>query len=254
MLKSYLHLLLGACATLAAGALHSSAASPPPAPEPVLAELFTSQGCSSCPPADQIWADLQKRQDLVAISFNIDYWDYIGWKDTLAHRENTLRQQAYAKAMGSRQVYTPQVIIDGKSDAVGNERKELLASLDAHVAQTRGKRLPIRLSQSGNIVQIHVPAGTAAEPATVWIAHTSSVRKVPITKGENSGRIMVYSNVVRDIASAGTWNGQALTLQVPVQPRDKGEATDGVAAWVQLGSHGHVLGAAQIRTAAPSNR
>jgi hypothetical protein len=254
MLKSYLHLLLGACATLALGALHSSAASPAPAPEPVLAELFTSQGCSSCPPADQIWADLQKRQDLVAISFNIDYWDYIGWKDTLAHRENTLRQQAYAKAMGSRQVYTPQVIIDGKSDAVGNERKELLASLDARIAQTRGKRLPIRLSQSGNIVQIHVPAGTAAEPATVWIAHTSSVRKVPITKGENSGRVMVYSNVVRDIASAGTWNGQALTLQVPVQPRDKGEATDGVAAWVQLGSHGQVLGAAQIRTAAPSNR
>jgi|JI9StandDraft_1071089.scaffolds.fasta_scaffold75623_1 hypothetical protein len=254
MLKSYLHLLLGACATLAAGALHSSAASTAPAPEPVLAELFTSQGCSSCPPADQIWADLQKRQDLVAISFNIDYWDYIGWKDTLAHRENTLRQQAYAKAMGSRQVYTPQVIIDGKSDAVGNERKELIASLDARVAQTRGKRLPIRLSQSGNIVQIHVPAGTAAEPATVWIAHTSSVRKVPITKGENSGRTMIYSNVVRDIASAGTWNGQALTLQVPVQPRDKGETTDGVAAWVQLGSHGQVLGAAQIRTAAPSNR
>jgi len=254
MLKSYLHLLLGACATLAAGAFHSSAASPPPAPEPVLAELFTSQGCSSCPPADQIWADLQKRQDLVAISFNIDYWDYIGWKDTLARRENTLRQQAYAKALGSRQVYTPQVIIDGKSDAVGNERKELLASIDAWVVQTRGKRLPIRLSQSGNVVQIHVPAGTAAEPATVWIAHTSSVRKVTITQGENSGRTMTYTNVVRDLASAGTWNGQAMTLQVPVQPRDKGEATDGVAAWVQLGSHGQVLGAAQIRTAAPGNR
>lgn len=252
MLKSYLHLLLGACAFVAAGALHSSAASPPaPGPEPVLAELFTSQGCSSCPAADQIWADLQKRKDLVAISFNIDYWDYIGWKDTLAHRENTLRQQAYAKAMASRQVYTPQVIIDGKSDAVGNERRELLASLDARVAQTRGKRLPVRLTQSGNIVQIHVPAGTTADPATVWIAHTSSVRKVTITLGENSGRTMTYTNVVRDLASAGTWNGQAMTLQVPVQPRDKGEVTDGVAAWVQLGSHGQVLGAAQIRTAAP---
>ncbi len=252
MLKSYLHLLVGACALVAAGALHSSMASPTaPTSEPVLAELFTSQGCSSCPPADQIWSDLQKRQDLVAISFNIDYWDYIGWKDTLAHRENTLRQQAYAKAMSSRQVYTPQVIIDGVQDAVGNEKKELLASLDARVAQTRGKRLPIRLSQAGNIIQIHVPAGTTAEPATVWIAHTSSVRKVTITRGENSGRTMVYSNVVRDLASAGTWNGQALTLQVPVQPRDKGEVTDGVAAWVQLGSHGQVLGAAQIRTAAP---
>ncbi len=250
MLKFYLHLLLGACATLAAGALHSSAASPPPpAPEPVLAELFTSQGCSSCPPADQIWADLQQRQDLVAISFNIDYWDYIGWKDTLARRENTLRQQAYAKALGSRQVYTPQVIIDGTRDAVGNERKELLASLNAQVAQTRGKRLPVRLTQSGNVIQIHVGAGTAPQPATVWIAHTSSVRKVTITKGENSGRTMVYSNVVRDLASAGTWNGQALTLQVPVEPRDKGEATDGVAAWVQLSAHGQVLGAAQIRTA-----
>ena len=248
MLKSYLHILLGACATLAAGALHSSAASPSTAPEPVLAELFTSQGCSSCPPADQIWAELQKRQDLVAISFNIDYWDYIGWKDTLAHRENTLRQQAYAKALGSRQVYTPQVIIDGTRDAVGNERKELFASLDSRVVQTRGKRLAVRLSQSGNVIQIEIGAGTAPQPATVWVAHTASVRRVTITNGENAGRTMVYSNVVRDLASAGTWNGRAVTLQVPLEPRDKGEATDGVAAWVQLGSHGQVLGAAQTRT------
>lgn len=215
--------------------------------QPVLVELFTSQGCSSCPQADQILGELQKRNDVVALSFSIDYWDYIGWRDTLASRENTLRQQAYEKVLPSHRVYTPQMVVDGVQDVVGNQRRDVLDVIDKRAKDARAKRIPITLKQAGDTVEVRLAAGSApSEAATVWLAHTLSSRTVNIAKGENGGRVITYHNIVRDFAAVGKWSGQALTLQVPAQGKS-GEITDGVAVWVQANGQGPVLGAAQAR-------
>lgn len=216
------------------------------ATQPVFVELFTSQGCTSCPPADQILGEIQKRDDVVSLSFSIDYWDYIGWRDTLARRENTLRQQAYEKTLPSHRVYTPQMVIDGVRDVVGNQRKDVLDAVERRVSETQGKKLPITLAQSGDEIQVRI--GTLPgvhKTATVWIAHTLSSRAVKIGAGENSGRTITYHNVVRGFAAVGKWSGEAVTLDLPAQGV-QGETTDGVAVWVQAGT-GPVLGAAQLR-------
>lgn len=215
--------------------------------QPVLVELFTSQGCSSCPSADQILGDLQKRDDVVALSFSIDYWDYTGWRDTLATHENTLHQQAYEKVLASHRVYTPQMVIDGARDVVGNQRKDVLAAIDQRLNETRGKRVPIAISQNGDELQVRIGTTPGArQSATVWLAHTLSSRTVNVTKGENTGRVMTYHNIVRSFAAVGKWSGDVVTLELPAQG-EQGEITDGVAVWVQAGGMGPVLGAAQIR-------
>jgi hypothetical protein len=232
-------------------AAFSASALAQPQVQPVLAELFTSQGCSSCPPADQIWGEIQKRPDVVALSFNIDYWDYIGWRDTLASHDNTVRQQAYEKAMPSKQMYTPQAVIDGVKDVVGNQRSRVVGTIDARLAETRGKRLGISLVQSGQDIVVKIDAAAArtdtVPSATVWVAHTASSRNVQVTSGENTGKTVTYWNVVRDFSAAGKWNGEALSLTVPARARNPGDITDGVAVWVQTGGSGTVLGAAQLR-------
>jgi hypothetical protein len=217
--------------------------------QPILVELYTSQGCSSCPPADQILGELQKRDDLVALSFSIDYWDYIGWRDTLASRENTLRQQAYEKLLPSHRVYTPQMVIDGVQDVVGNQRREVLDVIARRLHETRGRRVPVYISQLGEKVRVQIGAGPSPGPsATVFLAHTLSSRTVNIAKGENSGRMITYHNVVRGFSAVGMWSGQPVTLELPAQGR-QGEITDGVAVWVQAHNLGPVLGAAQARIA-----
>lgn len=213
---------------------------------PVLVELFTSQGCSSCPQADQILGELTKRPDVIALSFSVDYWDYIGWRDTLASHENTLRQQAYEKTLPAHRVYTPQMVVDGAQDVVGNQRSKVLSAIEAR-AKAGANRLSISIKQAGDVAQVRIGAGAApAQPATVWLAHTLSSRTVNISRGENSGKVITYHNVVRDYAAVGKWSGQALTLDLPAQGVS-GDVTDGVVVWVQAGGHGPVLGAAQAR-------
>jgi hypothetical protein len=217
--------------------------------QPILVELYTSQGCSSCPPADQILGELQKRSDLVALSFSIDYWDYIGWRDTLASRENTLRQQGYEKVLPSHRVYTPQMVIDGVQDVVGNQRREVLDVIARRQQETRGKRVAVSIAQLGEKVRVQIgPGPSPGSSATVFLAHTLSSRTVNIAKGENSGRVITYHNVVRGFSAVGMWSGQPLTLELPAQGR-QGEITDGVAVWVQSQNLGPVLGAAQARIA-----
>jgi len=212
----------------------------------VLVELFTSQGCSSCPPADQILGELQKRDDVVALSFSIDYWDYIGWHDTLASHDNTLRQQAYEKVLPSHRVYTPQMVVDGVQDVVGNQRRDVLEVINRRIRETRGRRIPILIRQAGDEVQVRIAGGPSSATATVWFAHTLSSRTVNIAKGENSGRTITYHNIVRGFAAVSKWSGKPLTLALPARGK-QGEITDGVAVWVQTDGQGPVLGAAQAR-------
>jgi hypothetical protein len=219
------------------------------AKQPVLVELFTSQGCSSCPQADQLMGELQKRDDVVALSFNVDYWDYIGWRDTLARHENTMRQQSYEKMLPSHRVYTPQMVVDGALDVVGNQRTDVVEAITHRVSEVAGKRALITLSGTGETLQVKIAAmGGVKAPATVWLAHTLSSRTVNIGAGENTGRVITYSNVVRDFAAVGKWSGEALTLELPAHGA-QGDLTDGVAVWVQSGNPGPVLGAVQIRVA-----
>ena len=249
MSKSPLPFLFGACGLAAASTVFlAGPVGADSSSQPIFAELFTSQGCSSCPEADRIWSDLQGRSDVVALSFNIDYWDYTGWKDTLARHDNTLRQQAYAEGMPSRQVYTPQVIVDGVDDVVGNERSKVISAIETRLAVSKGKRLPVSLSLRGDSVHVSIASRPGVGQASVWVAHTSAAKFVNIKRGENSGHLMKYTNVVRDFEKSATWSGEALEIDVPAHATAD---NDGIAVWVQAEKHGQVLGAAQLRFATP---
>ena len=163
-------------------------------------ELFTSQGCSSCPPADALLADYARRSDILALSFSVDYWDYMGWTDTLATHDNTERQRAYAAQRGDRQVYTPQVVVDGRQHVVGSDR----AAIDAAVTQEYGgSGLPVdvELTVSDDAMNIKVGDGGRAMPkrATLFLVLYSRQQTVTIDRGENRGRMLDYHNVVRKI-------------------------------------------------------
>lgn len=240
-------LLAGACAAALGVALAcaASAREIPPA-QPVLVELFTSQGCSSCPPADQLLGELTRRDDVVALSFSIDYWDYIGWHDTLAHHDNTLRQLAYEKTLQSHRIYTPQMVVDGVVDVVGNQRNDVYLAIEKRHDQVAGKRVQVTLEKSGDTIRVTVGQGETKAPATIWLAHTVSARTVNIAKGENNGKIVTYHNIVRDFAPVGQWTGAPVAIAVPAKGT-RGDAIDGVAVWVQMGENGPVSGAAQLR-------
>ena len=213
--------------------------------EPIVVELFTSQGCSSCPQADAFLGELQSHQDVVAMSFNIDYWDYIGWRDTLASHENTLRQQAYSKVLSTHQVYTPEMVVDGDEDIPGNQRDNALQLIEKCKHEDVAERVPVTLRLVGDDVDVALGAGPRRE-ATVWMAHTLGARTVNVASGENRGRTLTYHNVVRSFAAVGKWSGEAMSLRLPLKGQP-GENSDGIVVWVQSGDMGQILGAAQIK-------
>jgi hypothetical protein len=206
-------------------------------------ELFTSQGCSSCPPADAFLAELSKRPEVVALTFPVDYWDYLGWKDTLAHPLFTARQKAYAMARGDRQVYTPQVVVNGTKPCVGSDRSQIEALARAEPA------LPVTVTanERDGAVQVTINAGPErVAMAEVWILPVSRSRTVPIGKGENRGRTITYANVVRGMVRLGEWRGGSSTYDVSLRTA-QGDA-DGYVVLLQSveGSRpGVILGAAK---------
>jgi hypothetical protein len=177
-------------------------------------ELFTSQGCSSCPPADRLMGEFARDPSLVALSLPVDYWDYIGWKDTLALPGHTTRQRAYAGVRGVRQIYTPQAMINGVGDALGSDK----GAVESTIAKTRRSAeplaLPVSLSVSGGEVTVSVPAAVDEQRSgTVWLCPVSSEVPVKIGRGENRGRTITYHNVVRRWVKLGEWNGAAQTFK-----------------------------------------
>ena len=211
--------------------------------QPVVVELFTSQGCSSCPPADALLGELAMRQDIVALSLHVDYWDYIGWKDTFASPITTARQRAYAQALRSRYVYTPQMVIDGQFDVVGSRRNEV-RDLIAKAAR-QGKTLDIRFEteDGGRIV---IPAGRAPEGgATVWLAVYDGLQETKVERGENRGRSLRYHHVVRELEELGTWTGEELVIPLDLAAAEAAGRA-GCAVFVQQGRAGRILGAAKM--------
>ena len=216
----------------------------------VVIELYTSQGCSSCPPADALVGHLAERPDLLALSLPVTYWDMLGWKDTLAGETNTRRQKSYAATMRRGGVYTPQIIVDGVTDVVGSREAQVDAAISARRSDMR--EVPVNVSASPEAV--HIAIGARAEKngddATVWLFHVLGRASVRIGAGENKGRNVDYRNVVRDIRAVAIWKGQPLSLDVP-RADQASAAYDFIAVIVQEAGYGRVIGAHLI--AAPKD-
>jgi hypothetical protein len=210
-------------------------------------ELFTSQGCSSCPPADRLLADLAKDRGLIPLTLAIDYWDYLGWKDTLALAGHSNRQKAYSHVRGDRDVYTPQAVVNGSAQALGSDR----AAIERAIAQSRRDpatlSLPLTLRLADGRLTVEAPAGQhGSASAEVWLCPITASVEVTIGRGENSGHTFTYHNVVRRWVKLGVWNGQPATWSIPVADFKSGDV-DAVAVILQSGgaaTPGPMLGAA----------
>jgi len=223
----------------------SRAAGPEASAPKAIVELFTSQGCSSCVAADSFFAELSKRPDVVALALHVDYWDYLGWRDTLSDPENTARQRSYAAVHGSRRVYTPQMVINGSADFVGSDRE----AIDAAIARST-LPVPVRMKRGEGTVEIEVEAGAAPHkwPATIRLVLLTSEVEVAIGRGENAGSTFEYYNAVRAMRPIGMWNGQSVKITLP-EDELMGNGVDACAIIVQEdqpNGPGAVLGAAWL--------
>ena len=212
-------------------------------------ELFTSQGCSSCPPADKVLASYATRDDVLALSYNVDYWDYLGWKDTLASPDNSQRQRDYSAGRGDAQIYTPQAIVDGREYMPGSDS----GAIDAALAADKDKvSVPIDLALSGDALSVHIGAAAGTMPhATLWLVMYDRSVSVPIARGENNGRTITYSNVVRKLRPIAMWTGAPMSMDL-ARSEIEGAKADHCAVLLQTdlkdGLPGPSLGAASIAT------
>ena len=204
--------------TFAAALVCVSFAAPASATEPrAVIELFTSQGCSSCPAADKLLGELAQDPSLVTMSLAVDIWDYLGWKDTLALHGHSDRQRAYANARGDREVYTPQVVINGIVHVLGSDK----AAIEKAIAQTRRSaaplKVPVAIAVADGKVTVNVPAVKDAQSSgEVWLCPITGKAPVAIERGENRGHTMTYTNVVRRWVKLGNWDGKAAIFSVPL--------------------------------------
>jgi hypothetical protein len=234
-------------APLIAGLLIATVALARAAEPRALLELFTSQGCSSCPPADKLLGELAADPSLVVISVPIDYWDYLGWKDTLASPVDSARQRAYARVRGDRQVYTPQIVVNGAMHALGSDRAAIERVIEQTDQKTAVMSLPVSLSKSGAdlVVQAESKANDHIT-GEVWLCPLMKAVPVAISRGENRGRTITYHNVVQRWVKLGDWTGTQSTWNVPLADI-KADNVDAAVVMVQEGSHdkpGMILGAA----------
>jgi hypothetical protein len=245
-MRSWALLTLAGLAGLLAPAEAGAQASSKSAQVKAVYELFTSQGCATCPAADEVLASLAKRDDVIALTLPVDYWDYLGWRDTLARPEFTVRQKAYAKVLGDGMVYTPQAIVSGIANVNGSNADKVERAIDKTAKPFAASRVPIALSAADGKLTIDVasaPDGVASKEATVWVAAIAGSVKVPILRGENQGRTIVYSNVVRAMMPVGTWSGKEMVVQLDRRSFMLGTA-DRVAVLLQQGHGGPIVGAA----------
>jgi hypothetical protein len=211
-----------------------------------IVELFTSQGCSSCPPADRLLGQLATAPSIVAMSLPIDYWDYLGWHDTLASPGNSARQRAYARTRGDREIYTPQLVINGTVHVPGGDEAAVDAAMAEAQAQSKAPSLPVTISTGSGHLNVTVAAGTTQGSGEVWLCELSRSVVVKINRGENGGRAVTYHNVVRRRIKLGDWHGEIGRYNLPLTSMND-QDVDTVAVIVQAGnanSPGAMLGGA----------
>ncbi len=208
-------------------------------------ELFTSQGCALCPPADALLGELTRRADLLALSFNVNYWDYIGWKDTFARAANTTRQRAYAKRFGLRYVYTPQMVVQGAAQATGSDRAAVFADIEKYKSVSPVP-IEIQLATGGRSIIVTVAATKTGKErnAEVWLVMFDRERKTTVSRGENRGKTLSGFNVVRKLMKIAEWNGRK--LKFTVRPPGNAVLSGECAVLLQSAETGHILGAAKL--------
>lgn len=228
---------------LLAGPVHAADKSVPAG----VVELFTSQGCSSCPPADAALGKLVEKGEVLALAYHVDYWNYLGWSDTLSSKQNTSRQYGYATTIGRSNVYTPQAVLNGRTDVNGADLEAIEGGLAALTAAGQGLSVPVIASRTGKELDISV--GTGKGSGDVIVAYFKRHQAVAITRGENAGKTIDYLNSVTDVETIGMWKGDAMNLKIPMSVMDISEY-DGCAVLLQQtgpnGEPGPILGAAKI--------
>ena len=210
---------------------------------PVVVELFTSQGCNSCPPAEAFLNELADEEGIIALELHVDYWDYIGWADPFANPENTQRQRDYASELALRYVYTPQMVIDGRHNVVGSHRQQVRAAIGQ--STLRGKPLAVEFTDEdgGKIV---IPAGHSPDGgATVWLAIYDGLHETEVQRGENRGKTLKNRHVVRELEELAVWTGERLEIPVDLA-RVAALGRAGCAILVQQGRTGPIIGAAAM--------
>ena len=239
MLKPGTWMLCAATLLAAAGTVAAAGDS-----RPAVVELYTSQGCSSCPPADALLGELARRGDVLALAFHVDYWDELGWRDRFELPVATLRQRQYARQLGSASVYTPQMVVDGTADVVGGDE----AGVDRLIAAPRAS-VPVHLSARGGELLVSVAAATGMPTAEVTLLSYLPQAQTAIGRGENAGRALREYNIVRSCATLGGWHGASAEWRVRLA--DFPPDARAVAVLVQQPGPGAIIGAAQL--ALPGN-
>lgn len=209
---------------------------------PVVVELYTSQGCSSCPPAEAYMRDLAKRSDIIGLEFHVNYWDYIGWKDMFANPAFSKRQKQYVQRLGARYAYTPQMIIAGSVHAVGSARN----TIEKHIREARraaGPHPPVTLRRDGETLVIEIGAAPVHGTYDVTFVTFDKPHTTKVRRGENRGQTLINTNVVRELAVVGKWAGKASTFRVSLAGK-KGDG--GCVVIIQNRGPGPVLAAARL--------
>jgi hypothetical protein len=233
-------------ASLTAGLLIATSVVAHGAEPKAVLELFTSQGCSSCPTADKLLGEMTTDPSIIGLSLPIDYWDYLGWKDTLASPGDSARQRAYAHVRGDREVYTPQIVVNGAMHVLGSDQ----TAIEHMITQTDQKAgvmsVPVDVTLGGGGLNVKVEASTNVhDAAEVWLCPVVKAIPVAIGRGENRGQTIIYHNVVRSWIKLGDWTGAETSWNVPMSQINT-DGVDAAAVMVQAGTHdkpGLILGA-----------
>ena len=215
----------------------------------VVLELFTSQGCSSCPPADALLQSYTKRDDVIALSVPVDYWDRLGWKDTFASPQYSLRQREYASTRGDGQVYTPQIVVGGSAHVVGSSRSSIDGAIAAAKLVLKEAQASVRLLWEGDTLVVRVgseQAGAAVANTLLLVAAVQDFGTVAIGRGENANRTVTYHNVVRSLRPIGSWTAAPSTYRLSKKELAL-EGAQSVVVLLQKGRGGPILAAAQLR-------
>ncbi|SCX17602.1 MULTISPECIES: DUF1223 domain-containing protein [Agrobacterium] len=182
-------------------------------------ELFTSQGCASCPPADETLRKLIQKGDVIGLSYHVDYWNYLGWADSLASKENTERQYGYARALGRNNVYTPQAVVNGRDHVKGADIQAIYNRLDTFKSEGEGLSVPVKAQRIEDEIAIDIGAGQGK--ADVVVAYFTREQIVDVQKGENEGKKISYWHSVYDVQTVGMWDGKSMAVKLPASVMSK---------------------------------
>lgn len=216
-------------------------------PKVSVIELYTSQGCSSCPEADQLLKRLAQRPELIVLTFPVNYWDYLGWKDTLAQPENAQRQRGYSKNLSDGQVFTPQAIVNGMQICLGNSLADIESAVKATepLVAANAVEMSARIERDRLIIDAgEAPQGSSHRRGRVFVAAVQSSYTVKVMRGENAGKPLSYTNVVRRLTEVGEWDGAPVSYAIPLDKATK--LGDSLVVFLQTGDFGPIVGATRV--------